>query len=1263
MKEKTFYVPGFHSDAVWLEDQRDYAISLLGDVEQNLIICRFDRDYGVFLHEITYLKPYFDTHPEEREYIKKLIKEGKIGTGGSYNQPCEKMISGEALIRNILYGRLFHEKILGDNPLVYSPWDVFGHCIQLSQILSKSRFIGCIWSKDIRGFHPIFYHQSLDGTKLLYRRVGYGYSSSDIEELKKKVKIQREELLSYGLSVDIRLDCSDFKPPTPHLVGKCKELKKYGIFVTGSGENKFFEEAIREIKKKKISIPVTTRDMEYHHQGTALTRVEFKIGNRIAENILISAEKFATIANLLGAKYPDKAIDKSWRQLLFGQHHDAITGPCCDRVYVDLMAGYREALNLAEETLFNSLDYIGSAIKIEEKKGIPLAVFNPLSWERTDVCRVKIELEKPLEGFSLKDYQGKNIDFEIEDIKYEDKKIKSFKLIFIAEKIPSFGYKLYYLEPALEKIKIYKEKLRENFIENEFYRLEVSPSLGGGIVSLKDLEERKELLNTKIGPANEIVALEELPGRHEPPWEIYTTGIKTFSRDFPAEVFKEKGKITEKIEIRGNFKNCEKIQKIILYKGIKRIDFETYFSNYRGKNEVILATFPFNLKGVIPIFEERFGMVTRKKSKNYLDFRTWQWRNYSGCGARATYQFTEAGTNIILKFVDKNGKEKSSINLGMMGFVVPHNEKLIETTYILQEKLIKKGITSTIFFDDCDIKRRKKLKTEDSTIPYDLNEDLSWGTSFRIAFDIKGENLYTKKLLKNFEEEKLKSYRENLEKQGYAYLFLFDRDIPEGWEPVPVLVLSAKSEEKIKEGVLKLTAALDEKNILILPSEVLLEDENFQVEDYGVSLINNGNILNSLEKNNTLCLFLFHTSPWGSVRFPWEFIPEHKTHKFIYSLYPHRGNIREGKSYKVGYEYNNPLIGRKINSKIKILPEELSFLKIEPENLIVTSLKPKGNPTASFSSKENNSEEGIILRFYEAEGKITSGKIEFFRPIISAYNSNLLEERLKKLQIKENNLEIEVGNFEIVTKEIILKRLTKKLPKIVLGREKEPLNIVHFKNWQHNTGAEPIGYSPVGVSLFGNVKTGIHIGQGGVTINTVKVGIVNNYIDKKIKGKLQLISSEGISVYPQEIEYIIPEGGSKIYEILVSFLKEKRKGIIKARIEDEKTLYQDILEIGIEHQLQWEFTKKDEENLEVEIYNPYPEIIEGLLTIVTPIEAWAEDYSLFKISPEMQEFVMDKKERKVFRFKIEKNNKNFKFWAVAKIAYLGRVDYKIIPEI
>ena len=328
-KRTTYLVPGFHSDVVWLEDQRDYAVALLSDVDQNLQICRMDPGYGVFLHELTYLKPYIDLHPESRAEIRRLIRQKRVGTGGSHSQPTEAVVSGEGLLRNILYGRLYHEGQLGDRPRIYMPWDVFGHSAQLGQILRKSRFDGCIWSKDIRGALAVFHHLSLDGEPFLFKRMGYWFDAWEPQRFLDSVEAFYTEIEGMGLSADCRLDATDFKPPSSWFAGRCQELaeREHRIIVSGKGHEMWLDDTLNDVKSGRARIPTTARDYEWHHQGTALSRIEFKICNRLAENLLIEAEKLATFAWLLGAEYPDRALDKAWRQVLFNKHHDGSRVP------------------------------------------------------------------------------------------------------------------------------------------------------------------------------------------------------------------------------------------------------------------------------------------------------------------------------------------------------------------------------------------------------------------------------------------------------------------------------------------------------------------------------------------------------------------------------------------------------------------------------------------------------------------------------------------------------------------------------------------------------------------------------------------------------------------------------------------------------------------------------------------------------------------------------------------------------------------------
>ena len=99
------------------------------------------------------------------------------------------------------------------------------------------------------------------------------------------------------------------------------------------------------------------------YTGKDVSFIDTKQAQRLAENTLLTAEKFATLASLLGARYPSEATDKAWRQLLFGAHHDGITGSESDQVYLDLMGGWREAAGARpRRALDGALDHLGRRI-------------------------------------------------------------------------------------------------------------------------------------------------------------------------------------------------------------------------------------------------------------------------------------------------------------------------------------------------------------------------------------------------------------------------------------------------------------------------------------------------------------------------------------------------------------------------------------------------------------------------------------------------------------------------------------------------------------------------------------------------------------------------------------------------------------------------------------------------------------------------------------------------------------------------------------
>ncbi|MDO8587117.1 MAG: glycoside hydrolase family 38 C-terminal domain-containing protein [Armatimonadota bacterium] len=1253
--------PGFHSDVVWLEDQRDYAVSLMGDVKQNLLLCRHDPDYGVFLHELTYLKPYFDTEIEDREYIRQLIREGRIATGGSHSQPMETCIGPEGLVRNILYGRLYHEKVLGDRPEVYMPWDVFGHIPQLSQILAKSRFSACIWSKAVVGFHPLFQHQSLDGSKMLYRRTTYTYGAPDLDMMLSMLRNELPEAASYGLTEDVRVSALDFLPPAGWMAGECGTMKERrpSIRVSGSAHRKFFRSVIERSEKGELKLPVTARDMEYYHQGTRLTRVDFKIANRLAENLIVSAEKFGTVANLLGAKYPDKALDKAWRQLLLGQHHDGMAGPSCDRAYLDLLAGYRDAIELAGEALTGSLDYIGQAIDTSGKRGaVPLAVFNPVAGKRTDVCRATLQFKKPVKGIAIKDASGVEVSCRLLNAKTASG-ITSAEIMFIASNVPSLGYKLFYIHPANNPRPSTLNPQPPHEIENEFYRITVDPAKGGCMTSLIDKTSGRELIADSANPGNELVVIQEKFDRNEPPWEIFTQGVRWRSSDFAAAVTVEQGPAMSRIIVRGEASDTPYLQEIALYPGVKRIDFITSLENYRGKDNLFAMTFP-GAPGTMPVFEERFGAVTGRRSKGKFDFRTWQYHNYSDHGLRAMNQFVDSNWSMLLKI---EGRPDAAVSLGPTAIVVPHDDDALAACYRLQEALVKKGICCTPMYDDLESGRRRDLKVEECTIPGVMNEDLSYGTAFRLHLDIAGANRRLTPIFKTLGEQVEKEFRARLELNGFAYLFFTDPNVPEGWPSLPTLVVSARDAKALDSAVDSLIAQV-ESEVITLPPEAVAGAVP-SVADYGMAILNRGHALAGMENDGTLVLPLMHNAgwayiPWGPNLLPFFFVSEWKTHRFTYSLYPHEGSWREANVPAAAMAYNNPLVARQLTSHNGFLPAEMPFLEIDSDALVVTAMKPKGNPTASLSGAEADASSWITLRLYEPFGRKAEANVRFFTGLAGASSSNLLEERRSKLPVSlDGGLKLSVEPFSIETFELVPDKVPGSLPAAAIARKKEIAPVQHIRYWQHNLGADPIGYLPVTIALSGEIKTGIHIVQGGVTINTFKLGIANNYIDRRASGTVELMAPEGWRIVPDKVDFALDAGASCTRELLLAFLSRRRTGIIKARIAHEGQVFQDIIEVGQEHLLKCK-AKAGAREIRVTLTNPTDMTIEGQLDLITPIETWPiaayPELAVADISPWRYGFELEPGASETYRFPIEARAKPG-YWAIARLVYNGHVHY------
>ncbi|MDB4581607.1 glycosyl hydrolase-related protein [Draconibacterium sp.] len=126
-------------------------------------------------------------------------------------------------------------------------------------------------------------------------------------------------------------------------------------------------------------------------------------------------------------------------------------------------------------------------------------------------------------------------------------------------------------------------------------------------------------------------------------------------------------------------------------------------------------------------------------------------------------------------------------------------------------------------------------------------------------------------------------------------------------------------------------------------------------------------------------------------------------HQFSFSITSHQPGWKNG--IRSGKEGNEPLFvvvepQKYANSK---LDESQSFLSINSKNIFVSAMKKAEN------------ENGLVIRYYNVDGNETETDISLCKSFDQAFSTNLIEEEIEPLQIKDKNLNVKVGKRSVET--------------------------------------------------------------------------------------------------------------------------------------------------------------------------------------------------------------------------------------------------------
>jgi alpha-mannosidase len=585
-----------------------------------------------------------DKYPDEHKEIQERVKQGRWEmVGGMWVEPDLNMPDGESLVRQLLVGkRYFKDKFGVDVRIGWNP-DSFGYTWQLPQIYKKSGVDYFVtqkmaWNDTTQLPLKAFWWQSPDGSRVLtYFPHDY---VNDIDPVKIASDVARarewnpgltEMMHLYGIGdhgggptrsmLDNGVHWTDPKMVVPpmkwgvaqgffsDIEGKVdtEHAPVWNYKTLAAGDTK-----LPEASAGKISLPVWNDELylEYH-RGVFTTQAEHKRHMREAEEQLLNAEKISSLAWLDGASYPNERLSEAWKKVLFNQFHDLAAGSGIGVIYQDASRDYDVVRWTAREASIRSFHRIASEINTKAAPGVPVMIWNPLAWERTDLVDIDVQLpEAAKEGVAVIDAKGNALPVEILS---ENAATNSYGLLVEAKNVPSMGYEIVHVVPARRQTPT-DLKADGLTIENEFLRVTVNPQTGC-ITSLFDKKANFESI-ARGGCGNQLVAFQDTPREYDA-WNIDADFEKVFTNLDKADSVElvDKGPVRATIRVARRWQNSKFVEDISLYAGLNRVDVANDF-DWHETHVLLKAAFPLAASSDAATFEIPYGSIQRPTTRN-----------------------------------------------------------------------------------------------------------------------------------------------------------------------------------------------------------------------------------------------------------------------------------------------------------------------------------------------------------------------------------------------------------------------------------------------------------------------------------------------------------------------------------------------------------------------------------------------------------------------------------------------------------------------
>jgi alpha-mannosidase len=384
--------------------------------------------------------------PDLFDGIRAAVRSGRWEvTGGMWTEGDTNLSSGEALCRSFLLAQRYFRNALGVEAKVGWLPDNFGHCAQLPQLLRLAS-IDCFYH--MRCSPPgaqIYWWQGIDGSRVL-AKTGQGYNDQVTPAIRRQPALLPKEtphqLFVYGVG-------NHGGGPTRRDIETASRLQTNRLFpkIEFSTAGEYFA----HVRPLAGDAMVHEGELQFVFEGCYTSVSRIKQGNRNLENALQATEALAVVAVLAGHPYPAADLNAAWKVLVFNQFHDILPGSAIHESNADSVANYQRALEACRTLRLRLLRWLGERIDAPvNDASIPLLVFNPLAFERSDVVVAEVVLTSPVGGFRVRDRSGRDIPAQIVRTRQYDAAVH-YWVQFVATAVGGLGCEVFELVPLFSE--------------------------------------------------------------------------------------------------------------------------------------------------------------------------------------------------------------------------------------------------------------------------------------------------------------------------------------------------------------------------------------------------------------------------------------------------------------------------------------------------------------------------------------------------------------------------------------------------------------------------------------------------------------------------------------------------------------------------------------------------------------------------------------------------------------------------------------------